>query len=67
MRAPNEKYKEKNKDGYATTVWPKEYKDIFGYDIKVGAYVIWQPYSAHEPAPGQQKSRGAEQKDNLHG
>ena len=21
---------------------------IFGYDIKVGAFVIWQPYSAHE-------------------
>lgn len=48
MRAPNEKHKEKNKYGTITTVWPAEYKDIFGYDIKVGAYVIWQPYSAHE-------------------
>ena len=28
--------------------WPKLYKDLFGYDIKVGSYVIWQPYSAHE-------------------
>ena len=47
MRAPNEKCKEKNEDGIVRTVWPKDYKDIFGYDIKIGAYVIWQPYSAH--------------------
>ena len=42
MRAPNEKCKEKNEDGIVRTVWPKDYKDIFGYDIKIGAYVIFR-------------------------
>lgn len=47
MRAPNEKYVvRKDKMHFADIYWPEDYKDLFGFDIKIGGYVIWQPYSS---------------------
>lgn len=51
MRAANEQYKNKevkDKYGYPTTVYAAAGKDLFGYKLEKGAYVIWQPYSAHD-------------------
>lgn len=51
MRAANEKYTNKEiKDshGYPVTIFPTSGKDLFGYKIEKGAFVIWQPYSAHD-------------------
>ena len=53
MRAANEKYVDKSiKDKYGyvhrKASCPKKEKDLFGYPIQVGAFVIWQPYSARE-------------------
>ena len=64
MRAANEKYVDKSiKDKYGyvhrKASCPKKEKDLFGYPIQVGAFVIWQPYSAHEGMHiGQVKSLG---------
>lgn len=51
MRAENEQYKckeVKDKYGHSTTIYAAPGKDLFGYKIEKGAFVIWQPYSAHE-------------------
>lgn len=52
MRAPNEFYKDKEieraKGRECGWVISKPGKDLFGYDIQRGAYVIWQPYSSKE-------------------
>ena len=44
MRAPNERYSKLSKPG-SGIVFSKPGKDVFGYEIKKGAYVIWHPYS----------------------
>ena len=54
MRAENEKYAVEKiviskTHGHSSIMhWPDPGKDLFGYDIKIGAFVIWQPYSAHD-------------------
>jgi len=48
VRAVNEKYKDETKKdycGHSRMIWPKEFHDLFGYEIKKGDFVIWHPYT----------------------